>query len=149
MKYLALIYGDASRWDAFSDDEKESMYATYRAFADQAYALAEAKGKQEAEQVRIRLAQERERRKQAEDQAKKNQELYESALKLAQQLGSFEKVLRFGEGKRLKRLAQQAAYIDSIRPVMRRSGLRFPERSELPLELPPQVDLKVDAGAGA
>ena len=36
MKYLALIYGDASRWDAFSEDEKESMYVTYRAFADEA-----------------------------------------------------------------------------------------------------------------
>ena len=38
-----------------------------------------------------------------------------------------------------------AAYIDSIRPVMARCGLRFPERSELPLELPPQVDLSVPA----
>jgi ring-1,2-phenylacetyl-CoA epoxidase subunit PaaA len=34
-----------------------------------------------------------------------------------------------------------AAYIDSIRPVMARCGLRFPERSELQLELPPQIDL--------
>jgi 1,2-phenylacetyl-CoA epoxidase catalytic subunit len=38
-----------------------------------------------------------------------------------------------------------AAYIDSIRPVMARCGLRFPELSELPLELPPQVDLSVPA----
>ena len=30
---------------------------------------------------------------------------------MAQQLGSFEKVLRFGEGRRVKRLAEQAAYI--------------------------------------
>src|SRR5205814_8656925 len=30
---------------------------------------------------------------------------------MAQQLGSFEKVLRLGEGRRLKRLAAQAAYI--------------------------------------
>ncbi len=36
-----------------------------------------------------------------------------------------------------------AAYIDSIRPVMARCGLRFPDRGELPLELSPQVDLRV------
>jgi ring-1,2-phenylacetyl-CoA epoxidase subunit PaaA len=36
-----------------------------------------------------------------------------------------------------------AAYLDSIRPVMKRCGLRFPERGELPLELPPQADLTV------
>jgi len=35
---------------------------------------------------------------------------------MAQQLGSFEKVLRVGEGRRLKRLAEQAAYITSIEP---------------------------------
>jgi preprotein translocase subunit SecA len=35
---------------------------------------------------------------------------------MAQQLGSFEKVLRLGEGRRLKRLAQQAAYITSLEP---------------------------------
>ena len=32
------------------------------------------------------------------------------------QLGSFEKALRFGEGRRLKRLAQQAAYIGTLEP---------------------------------
>jgi preprotein translocase subunit SecA len=32
------------------------------------------------------------------------------------QLGSFEKVLRFGEGRRMKRLAEQAAYIGSLEP---------------------------------
>jgi ring-1,2-phenylacetyl-CoA epoxidase subunit PaaA len=42
-----------------------------------------------------------------------------------------------------------AAYVDSIRPVMARCGLRFPDRGELPLELPPQVDLRVDATAVA
>jgi len=42
-----------------------------------------------------------------------------------------------------------AAYIDSIRPVMARCGLRFPDRSELLLELPPQLDLRVDARAVA
>jgi 1,2-phenylacetyl-CoA epoxidase catalytic subunit len=36
-----------------------------------------------------------------------------------------------------------AAYLDSIRRVMARCGLRFPQREELPLELPPQVDLTV------
>ncbi len=33
---------------------------------------------------------------------------------MAQQLGSFEKVLRVGEGRRLKRLAQQARYIGTL-----------------------------------
>jgi len=42
-----------------------------------------------------------------------------------------------------------AAYLDSIRPVMARCGLRFPDRSELPLELPLQIDLNVPAGAAA
>jgi len=40
-----------------------------------------------------------------------------------------------------------AAYLDSIRPVMVRCGIRFPDRSELPLELPPQLDLKVSQPA--
>src|SRR5881394_3879834 len=35
---------------------------------------------------------------------------------MAQQLGSFEKVLRLGEGRRMKRLAEQAAYIDTLEP---------------------------------
>src|SRR5437763_9027841 len=35
---------------------------------------------------------------------------------MAQQLGSFEKVLRVGEGRRLKRLKQQAAYIGTLEP---------------------------------
>lgn len=34
-----------------------------------------------------------------------------------------------------------AAYLDSIRPVMARCGLRFPARDELPLALPLQADL--------
>ncbi|MDX6469630.1 MAG: preprotein translocase subunit SecA, partial [Gaiellaceae bacterium] len=33
---------------------------------------------------------------------------------MAQQLGSFEKVLRVGEGRRLKRLAQQATYVGTL-----------------------------------
>ncbi|MFQ5897379.1 MAG: hypothetical protein ACE5JN_03945 [Candidatus Methylomirabilia bacterium] len=39
-----------------------------------------------------------------------------------------------------------AAYLDSIRPVMVRCGLRFPQRHELPIELPQQVDLSVPRG---
>src|SRR5919204_117601 len=39
---------------------------------------------------------------------------------MAQQLGSLEKALRFGEGRRLKRLAEQAAYITSIEPDFER-----------------------------
>ena len=35
---------------------------------------------------------------------------------MAQQLGAFEKVLRVGEGRRAKRLEQQAAYIGSLEP---------------------------------
>ena len=31
-------------------------------------------------------------------------------------VGSFEKALRFGEGRRLKRLAEQAAYIATLEP---------------------------------
>jgi preprotein translocase subunit SecA len=35
---------------------------------------------------------------------------------VAQNVGTFEKVLRMGEGRRLKRLAQQAAYITTLEP---------------------------------
>src|SRR5438128_4851091 len=35
---------------------------------------------------------------------------------MAQQLGNFEKVLRLGEGRRLKRLAEQADYITRLEP---------------------------------
>ena len=35
---------------------------------------------------------------------------------MAQQLGSLEKVLRAGEGRRLKRLADQAAYVGTLEP---------------------------------
>src|SRR6478672_11238861 len=38
---------------------------------------------------------------------------------MSSQLGSFEKVLRVGEGRRMKRLAEQAAYITSIEPEFR------------------------------
>src|SRR5216110_3482460 len=39
---------------------------------------------------------------------------------MSSQLGSFEKILRVGEGRRMKRLAEQAAYITSIEPEFRR-----------------------------
>jgi 1,2-phenylacetyl-CoA epoxidase catalytic subunit len=42
-----------------------------------------------------------------------------------------------------------AAYLDSIRPVMAQCGLCFPQRDELPVELPAQVDLAVPSAAGA
>src|SRR3954470_1702039 len=35
---------------------------------------------------------------------------------MAQQIGSFERILRVGEGRRMKRLADQAAYITSLEP---------------------------------
>src|SRR5690349_8166169 len=35
---------------------------------------------------------------------------------MAQQLGSFEKVLRLGEGRRVKRLAEQSAYVGTLEP---------------------------------
>src|SRR2546426_617208 len=38
---------------------------------------------------------------------------------MSSQLGSFEKVLRIGEGRRMKRVAEQAAYITSIEPEFR------------------------------
>src|SRR5438105_13629658 len=39
---------------------------------------------------------------------------------MAQQLGTFEKVLRFGEGRRMKRLAEQAAYVATLEPDFQR-----------------------------
>ncbi len=36
MKYLALIYADETRWDAFSDAERARAYERYGAFADAA-----------------------------------------------------------------------------------------------------------------
>src|ERR671927_311783 len=39
---------------------------------------------------------------------------------MAQQVGTLEKVLRFGEGRRLKRLAEQAAYVASLEPDFER-----------------------------
>ncbi len=36
MQYLALIYGEADRWEALSDDERTAVYARYTAFAEEA-----------------------------------------------------------------------------------------------------------------
>ena len=36
LQFMALIYGDASRWESFSADEREAVYELYRAFADDA-----------------------------------------------------------------------------------------------------------------
>jgi hypothetical protein len=36
MQVMALIYGDASRWDAFSAEQKKAAYEQYRVFADEA-----------------------------------------------------------------------------------------------------------------
>src|SRR5438128_7502321 len=38
---------------------------------------------------------------------------------MSSQLGSFEKILRVGEGRRMKRLAEQAAYITTLEPEFR------------------------------
>jgi hypothetical protein len=34
VKYMALIYGDASRWESFTPAEREAVYAKYGAFGD-------------------------------------------------------------------------------------------------------------------
>jgi hypothetical protein len=36
VKYVALIYGDASRWEQFSPQEREGVYDRYRAFGEEA-----------------------------------------------------------------------------------------------------------------
>jgi hypothetical protein len=36
VKVMALIYGDASRWEGLSDAEREAVYERYRAFANEA-----------------------------------------------------------------------------------------------------------------
>ena len=38
LKVMALIYGDQSRWDEFSPEEREAVYDRYRAFAGEARA---------------------------------------------------------------------------------------------------------------
>ena len=36
MKFLALIYGDESRWSSLGEDERNAVYEQYRAFAAEA-----------------------------------------------------------------------------------------------------------------
>ena len=36
MKVLALIYGDESRWDSLGEEERQAVYARYRAFGESA-----------------------------------------------------------------------------------------------------------------
>jgi hypothetical protein len=36
LKVMALIYGDQSRWDELSAEEREAVYGRYRAFSEQA-----------------------------------------------------------------------------------------------------------------
>jgi hypothetical protein len=36
VKVMALIYGDQSRWESFSEEQREEVYKRYRAFADDA-----------------------------------------------------------------------------------------------------------------
>ena len=36
MKYMALLYGDATRWESFSAEEREAVYAQYRALSEEA-----------------------------------------------------------------------------------------------------------------
>jgi hypothetical protein len=38
MQVMALIYGDGSRWDALSEEQREAIYDRYRAFAEEARA---------------------------------------------------------------------------------------------------------------
>jgi hypothetical protein len=36
MKVLALIYGEEGRWDSLTEEQRNEMYARYRAFGEQA-----------------------------------------------------------------------------------------------------------------
>jgi hypothetical protein len=47
VKVMALIYGDQSRWDDLSPDEREAVYDRYRAFADEARAAGVMAGGEE------------------------------------------------------------------------------------------------------
>ena len=63
MQFLALIYGDATRWDSFSADERDAVYARYRAFGDEAERAGVVRGGAElastndATTVRVREAE--------------------------------------------------------------------------------------------
>jgi len=68
MQYLAMIYGDAGRWEALSDEERTATYARYTAFAEEAGAAgvlvdgAELKATASATTVRVRDGDARHRR---------------------------------------------------------------------------------------
>ena len=47
MKVMALIYGDPSRWDELSAEEREATYDRYRAFAEEARAAGVMAGGEE------------------------------------------------------------------------------------------------------
>lgn len=63
MKFLALIYGDRTRWNSFTDDERDAAYAQYRAFGDEAEKAgvllggAELASTRDATTVRVRDAE--------------------------------------------------------------------------------------------
>ena len=63
MKVMALIYGDASRWETFSPEEREAVYDRYREFADEAreagvmLAGGELASTRDATTVRVREAE--------------------------------------------------------------------------------------------
>jgi hypothetical protein len=44
VKVMALIYGDASRWDSLSESEREAVYARYGAFEEEARKAGVAQG---------------------------------------------------------------------------------------------------------
>ena len=44
MKVMALIYGDAARWESLSESEREAVYDGYRAFGAEATAAGVAVG---------------------------------------------------------------------------------------------------------
>jgi hypothetical protein len=60
LKYMALIYGDRSRWESFTPEQREAAYAEYRAFGDDARAAGvmvggdELASTQDATTVRVR-----------------------------------------------------------------------------------------------
>lgn len=61
MKVLALIYGDESRWDSAADEDREAVYAKYRAFGetagDKVVGGAELASTRTATTVRVREGQ--------------------------------------------------------------------------------------------
>ena len=60
MQYMALIYGDATRWNSLTPVEREAVYERYRAFSDEAQRAgvliggAELAGTSDATTVRVR-----------------------------------------------------------------------------------------------